>query len=204
MATKDKKKSHPILAYKRQKIDLYLPNFLILFKLPHIIYFHIKTFSILSLSQFEDLLIEIETMKSILTSDTTISSCSKLTIHKDSYSISKLKPKIRIIHIIAPEIIKTDVENFRDLVQRLTGKHAVEGKGIKKRKRKDLRIASSQVDNPQMNMLHRIKEESEKNSSHGFGMEGFIQELGKLSAFPFKSTHINMYGEMHAPLLHRF
>lgn len=32
------------------------------------------------------------------------------------------RPKIKIIHIIAPEIIKTDVANFRDLVQRLTGK----------------------------------------------------------------------------------
>lgn len=33
------------------------------------------------------------------------------------------RPAIRIIHIIAPEIIKTDVDNFRDLVQRLTGRH---------------------------------------------------------------------------------
>ncbi|KAF8659030.1 hypothetical protein HU200_058875 [Digitaria exilis] len=32
------------------------------------------------------------------------------------------RPKIKIIHIIAPEIIKTDVANFRSLVQRLTGK----------------------------------------------------------------------------------
>ncbi|CAL1386920.1 unnamed protein product [Linum trigynum] len=31
-------------------------------------------------------------------------------------------PKIRIIHIFAPEIIKTDATNFRELVQRLTGK----------------------------------------------------------------------------------
>ncbi|CAL1372390.1 unnamed protein product [Linum trigynum] len=31
-------------------------------------------------------------------------------------------PKIRIIHIFAPEIIKTDVANFRELVHRLTGK----------------------------------------------------------------------------------
>ncbi|AQK81971.1 VQ motif family protein [Zea mays] len=34
------------------------------------------------------------------------------------------RPKIKIIHIIAPEIIKTDVAHFRDLVQRLTGKAA--------------------------------------------------------------------------------
>ncbi|KAK1602953.1 hypothetical protein QYE76_037605 [Lolium multiflorum] len=32
------------------------------------------------------------------------------------------RPAIRIIHIIAPEIIKTDAANFRDLVQRLTGR----------------------------------------------------------------------------------
>jgi VQ motif len=31
-------------------------------------------------------------------------------------------PKVRIIHIIAPDIIKTDVSNFRELVQRHTGK----------------------------------------------------------------------------------
>ncbi|XP_030484493.2 uncharacterized protein LOC115700955 [Cannabis sativa] len=54
-----------------------------------------------------------------------------LAIRKDSKTISKVssstiinttKPKIRIIHIFAPEIIKTDVANFRELVQRLTGK----------------------------------------------------------------------------------
>ncbi|XP_051151343.1 VQ motif-containing protein 18-like [Andrographis paniculata] len=52
-------------------------------------------------------------------------------LHKKSSShagISKgaaaaaAKPKIRIIHIFAPEIIKTDAANFRELVQRLTGK----------------------------------------------------------------------------------
>ena len=39
-------------------------------------------------------------------------------------TVPAARPKIRIIHIIAPEIIKTDVANFRDLVQRLTGKPA--------------------------------------------------------------------------------
>nr|XP_010524480.1 PREDICTED: VQ motif-containing protein 17 [Tarenaya hassleriana] len=47
---------------------------------------------------------------------------STLVMHKHSRTISKSKPKIRIIHIFAPEIIKTDVANFRELVQRLTGK----------------------------------------------------------------------------------
>ncbi|KAK8667573.1 hypothetical protein V6N13_007721 [Hibiscus sabdariffa] len=37
-------------------------------------------------------------------------------------AVSKAKPKIRIIHVCAPEIITTDVANFRELVQTLTGK----------------------------------------------------------------------------------
>uniref|UniRef100_A0ACD5WRT6 Uncharacterized protein n=1 Tax=Avena sativa TaxID=4498 RepID=A0ACD5WRT6_AVESA len=35
---------------------------------------------------------------------------------------STTRPAIKIIHILAPEIIKTDAANFRDLVQRLTGR----------------------------------------------------------------------------------
>nr|GMC88725.1 VQ motif-containing protein 25-like [Ipomoea batatas] len=62
---------------------------------------------------------------------------SSLGLNKDSQTISKLKPpKIRIIHIFAPEIIKTDVENFRELVQRLTGKPPEKQSGGKKRARK--------------------------------------------------------------------
>jgi hypothetical protein len=40
------------------------------------------------------------------------------------------RPKIKIIHIIAPDIIKTDVANFRDLVQRLTGKPAAAASSV--------------------------------------------------------------------------
>lgn len=53
-------------------------------------------------------------------------------MHKGSQTISKTKPKIRIIHIFAPEIIKTDVENFRELVQKLTGKPSGDQKYCKK------------------------------------------------------------------------
>ncbi|CAK8532175.1 unnamed protein product [Lathyrus sativus] len=59
----------------------------------------------------------------------TSSTSSKLGVGKDSQVISKAKPKIRIIHIYAPEIIKTDVANFRELVQRLTGKPEEHEKG---------------------------------------------------------------------------
>lgn len=58
-----------------------------------------------------------------------------LAMHKDSHKISKMKPKIRIIHIYAPEIIKTDAENFRELVQKLTGKPSEDKKYFKKKTR---------------------------------------------------------------------
>ncbi|KAL6873480.1 hypothetical protein ACP4OV_013562 [Aristida adscensionis] len=55
-------------------------------------------------------------------------SASTMLVHRGSNAASTTatttRPKIRIIHIIAPEIIKTDVANFRELVQRLTGKPA--------------------------------------------------------------------------------
>lgn len=47
---------------------------------------------------------------------------SKLRISRDSRAISKLKSEIRIVHVFAPEIIEIDAANFRELVQRLTGK----------------------------------------------------------------------------------
>ncbi|QHN84385.1 hypothetical protein HN51_038941 [Arachis hypogaea] len=50
---------------------------------------------------------------------------SSLAMHKDSKTISKTRtknPKIRIIHMFPPQIIKTEAQNFRELVQRITGK----------------------------------------------------------------------------------
>ena len=41
-----------------------------------------------------------------------------------SKTITTTRPAIKIIHIIAPEIIKTDAANFRELVQRLTGRRS--------------------------------------------------------------------------------
>lgn len=58
-----------------------------------------------------------------------------LDMHKNSHKISKMKPKIRIIHVYAPEIIKTDAENFRELVQKLTGKPSEEKKNFKNKTR---------------------------------------------------------------------
>ncbi|XP_028787741.1 VQ motif-containing protein 25-like [Neltuma alba] len=60
-----------------------------------------------------------------------VSNRPSLSTNKNSQAIAKTKPKIRIIHIFAPEIIKTDVGNFRELVQRLTGKPSAEKRGQK-------------------------------------------------------------------------
>ncbi|CAG7903028.1 unnamed protein product, partial [Brassica rapa] len=54
-------------------------------------------------------------------------------VNKNSQIITKIKPKIRIIHIFAPEIINTDVKNFRTLVQSLTGKPEITKTGSKKK-----------------------------------------------------------------------
>ncbi|MCD7458648.1 hypothetical protein HAX54_038817 [Datura stramonium] len=160
-------------------------------------------------------------MKQSITSSTTSPSCSTHNVHRDSCRISKLKPKIRIIHIIAPEIIKTDVEHFRDLVQRLTGKNAaqVKGKKLKRERKQRKKIESAAEDDvhQHLNMLQgtttsnyrmKLEEESshegicgsvENSSSNGFlsgfgSMEGYIQDFGEFPLFPnFKPTQINMF-----------
>lgn len=113
----------------------------------------------------------------------TCSSTTKpLTMHKDSHIISKSKPKIRIIHIFAPEIIKTDVANFRELVQRLTGK-PTEKKKLKTRKESHQSLNLSQVG---LEVREKIKGEEDiwvgANSGGGFlggfgDLDGFMQEF---------------------------
>ena len=51
--------------------------------------------------------------------------------HRWSRAIAKGPPrKIRIVHVEEPKVIKTDARQFRDLVQRLTGKpHGRRGRG---------------------------------------------------------------------------
>ncbi|CAN4110445.1 unnamed protein product [Withania somnifera] len=127
-------------------------------------------------------------------------------MHRDSHTISKLKPNIRIIHIIA-----NGEESARQ----------VKEKGLKRDKSQRKKIETQQEDHhvhhQHMNMLqfttnYRMKEEensesiygssSVENSSNGFlsgfgSMEGFIQDFGEYPPlFPnFKPTHINMFGE---------
>ncbi|KAF8102179.1 hypothetical protein N665_0201s0459 [Sinapis alba] len=138
------------------------------------------------------------------------SSSSTLPMHKQSYSITKSKPKIRIIHIYAPEIIKTDVANFRDLVQSLTGKP--ENHGLSKTKtRRDhthrqvqdmttnmekLREVDQRYDQGYMEEIsmtwngdNGVNGESSGGFLNGVGdFEGFIQELGEFPYLPLSSS----------------
>ncbi|MFS7977259.1 putative VQ motif-containing protein/18/20/21/25 [Helianthus anomalus] len=123
-----------------------------------------------------------EDMMSNKTNHTCSSTSKPLTMHKDSRIISKIKPKIRIIHIFAPEIIKTDVANFRELVQRLTGK-PTEKKKPKTRKESHKRLNISPVG---LEVREKIKGEEEiwvgANSGGGFlggfgDLDGFMQEF---------------------------
>ncbi|KAC9612063.1 hypothetical protein R6Q59_025746 [Mikania micrantha] len=111
-----------------------------------------------------------------------------ITMHKDSHMISKSKPKIRIIHIFAPEIIKTDVANFRELVQRLTGK-PTEKKKLKTRKQSHKRSGFSSVG---LEVRDKIKGEDDiwvgANSGGGFlggfgDLDGFMQEFSHNHGF---------------------
>ncbi|XP_061364440.1 VQ motif-containing protein 17-like [Gastrolobium bilobum] len=140
-----------------------------------------------------------------------------LSIHKDSKTISKTKPKIRIIHIFAPEIIKTDVENFRELVQKLTGKPSGEKYCKKKPREEESRSNSSgsgMSENPRMitkkmelrnggfwgldQTKERVKEEegvcSDESSGGYLGgfsdLDGFISEFGEFPLLPLDGTHM--------------
>ncbi|KAI9169480.1 hypothetical protein LWI28_013013 [Acer negundo] len=126
-----------------------------------------------------------------------------LSLHNNSHLISKFKPKIRIVHIFAPEIIKTDAANFRELVQRLTGKPAAENKGNPKKKKKlpcrsflihDHANKTMQFEDVvRRSSEEKIKEEEndniwgDGNSSSGKffddfkDFDGFIQELSESS-----------------------
>ncbi|KAJ4831020.1 hypothetical protein Tsubulata_038773 [Turnera subulata] len=135
---------------------------------------------------------------------------SPFSIRKDSHTISKVKPKIRIIHIFAPEIIKTDVANFRELVQRLTGKPTAENRVCKKIKprvppcRKEDHNQDHQPPRPKNNNVVEqrrervmIKEEEEMwkgANSGGFlsgfaDLDGFIQELGGFPLLPLDANN---------------
>ncbi|GAA0171371.1 hypothetical protein LIER_41143 [Lithospermum erythrorhizon] len=153
---------------------------------------------------------------------------SMLSMHKDSHTISKsnLPPKIRIIHIYEPEIIKTSVEEFKRVVQRLTGKNQLKNKTKKSKhssmpppngktrinhlcpekiKREELLLQNDLVHHHRRLEMKKESEEDDHLNSYlnGFGdMDNYcfnIQELvGDFTVLPFKSTNQidNAYIEM--------
>ncbi|KAL8456377.1 hypothetical protein ACS0TY_034549 [Phlomoides rotata] len=136
---------------------------------------------------------------------------SSLSMHRNSQTISKTKPKIRIIHIFAPEIIKTDAANFRELVQRLTGKPTDDDDDLNMKKsgrKKEGRIFAPNKNNIALRagfgFREKIKGEDEiwsgANSGGGFlgEFDGFLQEINYDEQFPFleSTTQImDVYGE---------
>jgi hypothetical protein len=76
--------------------------------------------------------------------------CSHDSAAKDEGRSSKywhhksiIAPRIRVVYLREPEIIKTDPQNFRSLVQRLTGKSTHKSK--EKKKRTNPKILLSEV-----------------------------------------------------------
>ncbi|QCE05190.1 VQ motif-containing protein 17-like [Vigna unguiculata] len=131
-----------------------------------------------------------------------------LAMHRDSHMVSKAKPKIRIIHIFAPEIIKTDVENFRELVQKLTGKPSGEKCCKKKKARAKNEEEYSRMSEYDDNnggcwgldvTREKVKEEvgvcSSDESCGGYlggftDLEGFISEIAAFPFLPLDPNHI--------------
>ncbi|KAJ4972200.1 hypothetical protein NE237_005299 [Protea cynaroides] len=135
---------------------------------------------------------------------------SALAMHKDSHVISKFQPKIRIVHIFAPEIIKTDAANFRELVQRLTGK-PTDYKSSNKKKAKSVSREESLKSSFKPTKTRdiqdgsqRIKEEEEREMWRGENSTGFFNGLGDLDSFiqgltefpslPSFSSHMDVIG----------
>ncbi|XP_062109760.1 uncharacterized protein LOC133821546 [Humulus lupulus] len=122
---------------------------------------------------------------------THFSTSPSLAIHKDSKTISKVsninntKPKIRIIHIFAPEIIKTDVANFRELVQRLTGKPTEKDKCCKKKNRSNSKPR---------NIIKNIPTTPSSSSSldNNYDNDDHLADYSKNSYFPTKPTAMKM------------
>ncbi|XP_068647303.1 VQ motif-containing protein 25-like [Aristolochia californica] len=144
---------------------------------------------------------------------------SCLTVRKESHLVSKQAPMVRIIHIYAPEIIKTDVANFRELVQRLTGKpvgkRSAKSKGSKIRCKPSEAREISRCNSAESSDLgsgckssdcsERVKEEEEIWGGENFSffgglgdLDGFIQGLtDQFPLAPLSSSQMDVFGGGH-------
>lgn len=114
---------------------------------------------------------------------------TRSSICRGSHATMKMESKsIRIIHVFTPEVIKTDIANFRELVQKLTGKQTekkeVENEGQNTNiKAEETVVATCSGDDDAGNVFGGwdVKEEPAACSQNGFDdLEGFIQSLIQL------------------------
>lgn len=104
-------------------------------------------------------------------------------MQKDSHLI--LKHKVRVIHLYEPKIIQTDVSNFREMVQKLTGKSA----DITKRK------TTSFVQAKEGNVMKKDGAK-EMDLFDGFGEmddDLFAEELAGFSIYPNSGIQDSKY-----------
>ncbi|KAH6772926.1 hypothetical protein C2S52_004231 [Perilla frutescens var. hirtella] len=137
-----------------------------------------------------------------------------LAVHDYSHTISKLKPKIRIIHIVEPEIIKTTVEDFQELVQRLTGKPAEKKPRATKGNRASSLILQPKpycirtesagaplLQEKQSRMKIEVEEIYHEDNQMAFSsfledVDGFFHDMNEFPLPSFRSSQINIFEEM--------
>lgn len=151
--------------------------------------------------------------KSRLITCMAMSNRHSLSINKNSEAIAKTKPKVRIIHLFAPEIIKTDVSNFRELVQRLTGKPSaqkhdqeVPTKTASRHQHKITRSSNVSLitseDKPKKVMKEGVglcREETPAGDYLGgfSDLEGFVSDFSQFpTLLPFEDTHTQGYEQL--------
>lgn len=115
---------------------------------------------------------------------------TRTSICRGSHAMMKMEPKkIRIIHVFTPEVIKTDIANFRELVQKLTGKQTIiEDQNIDIKAEETVLPICSEDKNGDGDDVGRSilegwyqKEETAAYSKNGLDdLEGFIQSLIEL------------------------
>ncbi|OEL27674.1 hypothetical protein BAE44_0011307 [Dichanthelium oligosanthes] len=120
-----------------------------------------------------------------------------------AHSIAKvLQRKIRIIHVLEPEVIKTEARQFRELVQMLTGKPVPNGSDVATSAEDALSSSCDDGPGAVAAIELKVEEEAETSSSGeggGFqraheldGCNDRSMKLGKLGIFG-KHLDISLY-----------
>lgn len=104
-------------------------------------------------------------------------------MQKDSHLI--LKHRVRVVHLYEPKIIHTDISNFREMVQKLTGKSSE----ITKRKR-------TSFVKPREGKVMKEDGGREMALLDGFGEmddDLFVEELSGFRIYPNSGIHDSKY-----------